>query len=120
MIFWAHSPLSLCLYLFPSLPPSPYILSLSLSLSPSLSHTYTHSCQDDSHYELTSEVRGQLKVLEKIDRINHNRKQEREKEKIMRAAKSRSKVDDPEMAAKIKEQAKQVCPIYPSFSRMAF
>ena len=30
----------------------------------------------------------------------------------MRAAKSRSKVDDPEMAAKIKEQAKQVCRMY--------
>ena len=75
------------------------------TLTPPHTHTWH---QDESHYELTSEVRGQLKVLEKIDRINHNRKQEREKEKIMRAAKSRSKVDDPEMAAKIKEQAKQV------------
>ena len=40
--------------------------------------------------------------------MNHKRKQEREKEKILRAAKSRSKAEDPEAAAKIKEQAKQV------------
>ena len=56
---------------------------------------------------MTSEVKEQLKVLEKIDRINVKRKQEREKEKLLRAAKSRSKADDPELA-KIKEKAKQV------------
>lgn len=64
--------------------------------------------QDSDQYRVVSEVRGQLKVLESIDRLNHKRKQEREKEKILRAAKSRSKVEDPEAAAKIKEQAKQV------------
>lgn len=64
--------------------------------------------QDNSQYKVVSEVRGQLKVLESIDRLNHKRKQEREKEKILRAAKSRSKAEDPEAAAKIKEQAKQV------------
>ena len=54
-----------------------------------------------------SEVREQLKVLERVDRINQKRKQEREKEKILKAAKSRSKADDPEIA-KMREQAKQV------------
>ena len=39
--------------------------------------------------------------------MSATRKQEREKEKIIRAAKSRSKQDDPELA-KMKEQAKQV------------
>lgn len=57
---------------------------------------------------MVSEVRGQLKVLESIDRLSHKRKQEREKEKIFKAARSRSRADDPEAAAKIKEQAKKV------------
>lgn len=48
-----------------------------------------------------------MKVLERIDEVSATRKQEREKEKIIRAAKSRSKQDDPELA-KMKEQAKQV------------
>lgn len=46
-------------------------------------------------------------MLERIDEISASRRQEREKEKIIRAAKSRSKQDDPELA-KMKEQAKQV------------
>ena len=37
---------------------------------------------------MTSDIRGQLKVLESIDRISVSRKQEREKEKIMKAARS--------------------------------
>uniref|UniRef100_A0A1X7SZ29 Transcription initiation factor TFIID component TAF4 C-terminal domain-containing protein n=1 Tax=Amphimedon queenslandica TaxID=400682 RepID=A0A1X7SZ29_AMPQE len=48
-----------------------------------------------------------LKVLERIDEVSATRKQEREKEKIICAAKSRSKQDDPELA-KMKEQAKQI------------
>lgn len=57
---------------------------------------------------MSSEVRGQLKVLESIDRLSHRRKMEREKDQILKAAKSRSKTEDPEAAAKIKEQAKKV------------
>jgi len=73
-----------------------------------ISQHRTETLKDSDQYRVVSEVRGQLKVLESIDRLNHKRKQEREKEKILRAAKSRSKVEDPEAAAKIKEQAKQV------------
>ena len=58
---------------------------------------------------MSSEVKGQLKVLEAIDRLSHRRKQEREKDKILKAARSRSRPEDPEAAAKIKEQAKKVC-----------
>lgn len=47
-------------------------------------------------------------MLEAIDRIAHKRKQEREHEQMLRAAKSRSKGADPEKAAKIREEAKQV------------
>jgi hypothetical protein len=47
-------------------------------------------------------------VLEAIDRIAHKRKQEKEHEQLLRAAKSRSKGADPEKAAKMREEAKQV------------
>lgn len=57
---------------------------------------------------MKSEVRGQLRVLDAIDRIAHKRKQEREHEHMLKAAKSRSKGADPEKAAKIREEAKQV------------
>ena len=56
---------------------------------------------------MTSDVRGQLKVLGKIDQISVSKRDEKEKELIFKAAKSRSKQDDPELAKK-KEQAKQV------------
>lgn len=55
-----------------------------------------------------SEVKNQLRVLETIDRILHKRKQEKEHEQMLRAAKSRSKGADPEKTAKIREEAKQV------------
>lgn len=63
--------------------------------------------QDSNHYQVISDVRGQLKVLGKIDQISASRREEKEKEMIFKAAKSRSKQDDPELAKK-KEQAKQV------------
>ena len=64
--------------------------------------------QDDSNYRVLSEVRSQFRVLESIDRIIAKRKQEREHEQMLRAAKSRSKGADPEKTAKIREEAKQV------------
>lgn len=72
-----------------------------------ISHHRSENLKDDSHYETSSDIRGQLKVLERIDHFSANRRQEKEKERIMRAAKSRSKQDDPELA-KMKEQAKQL------------
>ena len=64
--------------------------------------------QDDNHYRIQSEVRSQLRVLEAIDRTVSKRKLERDNEQTLRAAKSRSKGTDPEKAAKIREEAKQV------------
>jgi transcription initiation factor TFIID subunit 4 len=68
----------------------------------------TESLKDEGTYEVSSEVRGQLKVLESIDRLSHRRKMEKEKDQILKAAKSRSRAEDPEAAAKIKEQAKKL------------
>ena len=57
---------------------------------------------------MQSEVRNQLRILETIDRTISKRKLERDNEQTLRAAKSRSKGADPERAAKIREEAKQV------------
>uniref|UniRef100_A0A1X7UKV0 TAFH domain-containing protein n=1 Tax=Amphimedon queenslandica TaxID=400682 RepID=A0A1X7UKV0_AMPQE len=72
-----------------------------------ISQHRTELLKGNSRYEPATDVRAQLKVLERIDEVSATRKQEREKEKIIRAAKSRSKQDDPELA-KMKEQAKQI------------
>lgn len=65
--------------------------------------------QDSDKYTVSSETRSQLRVLETIDRVVSKRKQERENEQTLRAAKSRSKGTDPEKVAKLREEAKQVC-----------
>ena len=57
---------------------------------------------------MQSEVRGQLRVLETIDRMIDKRKTERENEQTLKAAKSRSKGADPVKAAEIRDQARQV------------
>lgn len=102
----------MCLFVFSlshSLPFYCFSISFIASL-PLISSFHINYSQGNTHYEPATDVRGQLKVLERIDEVSATRKQEREKEKIIRAAKSRSKQDDPELA-KMKEQAKQVRPL---------
>ncbi len=64
--------------------------------------------QDNTQYRVHSEVRGQLRVLETIDRLIDKRKTERDNEQTLKAAKSRSKGADPIKAAEIREVARQV------------
>lgn len=61
----------------------------------------------DSAYEVTQDVRGQLKLLEELDRAERKRHDEQERELLLRAAKSRSKTEDPEQA-KLKAKAKEM------------
>ncbi|KAK6185553.1 hypothetical protein SNE40_007760 [Patella caerulea] len=61
----------------------------------------------DSRYEVTNDVRTQLKFLEEIDKLEKKRHEEQEREILLRAIKSRSKNEDPEQL-KLKQKAKEL------------
>ncbi|XP_037555097.2 transcription initiation factor TFIID subunit 4-like isoform X4 [Dermacentor silvarum] len=61
----------------------------------------------DSRYEVTQDVKAQLKFLEELDRLEKKRHEEQEREILLRAAKSRSKMEDPEQL-KLKQKAKEM------------
>uniref|UniRef100_A0A8B9Z9W1 TATA-box binding protein associated factor 4 n=1 Tax=Anas platyrhynchos TaxID=8839 RepID=A0A8B9Z9W1_ANAPL len=58
-------------------------------------------------YEQASDVRAQLKFFEQLDQIEKQRKDEQEREILMRAAKSRSRQEDPEQL-RLKQKAKEM------------
>ncbi|CAA9995286.1 unnamed protein product [Nesidiocoris tenuis] len=61
----------------------------------------------DPRYEVTQDVRIQLKCLEEVDKAERKRHEEQERELLLRAAKSRTKPEDPEQA-KLKAKAKEM------------
>lgn len=67
----------------------------------------TDILKNDPKYEVSQDVKGQLKFLEDLDRAERKRHEEHEREILLRAAKSRSKSEDPEQA-KLKAKAKEM------------
>lgn len=63
--------------------------------------------KNDPRYEVTQDVKGQLKFLENLDRTERKKHEEQVREILLRAAKSRSKSEDPEQA-KLKAKAKEM------------
>ncbi|XP_059140891.1 transcription initiation factor TFIID subunit 4-like isoform X3 [Physella acuta] len=61
----------------------------------------------DSRYEVESETKLKLKFLEELDKLEKKRHEEQEREKLLRAIKSRSKNEDPEQL-KLKQKAKEL------------
>ncbi|XP_043499974.1 transcription initiation factor TFIID subunit 4-like [Polistes fuscatus] len=67
----------------------------------------TDVIEGDPRYEVTQDVRAQLKFLEDLDRDESRRRKEQEREELLRAAKRRAKTVDPEQA-KLKAKAKEM------------
>ncbi|KFP03832.1 Transcription initiation factor TFIID subunit 4B, partial [Calypte anna] len=65
----------------------------------------THKGSDN--YVVSSDTRAQLRFLEKLDHLEKQRKDEEEREMLLRAAKSRSNKEDPEQL-RLKQKAKEV------------
>ncbi|NXE47739.1 TAF4B factor, partial [Casuarius casuarius] len=65
----------------------------------------THKGSDK--YIISSDTRAQLRFLEKLDHLEKQRKDEEEREMLLRAAKSRSNKEDPEQL-RLKQKAKEV------------
>ncbi|NXO67496.1 TAF4B factor, partial [Phainopepla nitens] len=65
----------------------------------------THKGSDK--YIICSDTRAQLRFLEKLDHLEKQRKDEEEREMLLRAAKSRSNKEDPEQL-RLKQKAKEV------------
>uniref|UniRef100_A0A452GML8 TAFH domain-containing protein n=1 Tax=Gopherus agassizii TaxID=38772 RepID=A0A452GML8_9SAUR len=63
--------------------------------------------KESNKYILSSDTRAQLKFLEKLDHMEKQRKDEEEREMLLRAAKSRSNKEDPEQL-RLKQKAKEM------------
>ncbi|KAJ7999014.1 hypothetical protein DPEC_G00210990 [Dallia pectoralis] len=63
--------------------------------------------KEDSRHEQTSDVRAQLKFFEQLDQMEKQKKEEQQREILMKAAKSRSRQEDPEQL-RLKQKAKEM------------
>ncbi|XP_055490269.1 transcription initiation factor TFIID subunit 4-like [Leucoraja erinacea] len=61
----------------------------------------------DDQYSLSSDARSQLRFFEQLDQLEKQRKDEDERETMLRLAKSRSKHEDPEQL-RLKQRAKEM------------
>ncbi|XP_070758864.1 transcription initiation factor TFIID subunit 4 [Enoplosus armatus] len=63
--------------------------------------------KEDDHYAQSSDVRAQLKFFEQLDQLEKQRKEEQEREILLKAAKSRARQEDPEQL-RLKQKAKEM------------
>eukprot|EP00095_Tigriopus_kingsejongensis_P012644 maker-scaffold1830_size26949-snap-gene-0.6 protein:Tk12644 transcript:maker-scaffold1830_size26949-snap-gene-0.6-mRNA-1 annotation:"transcription initiation factor tfiid subunit 4" len=62
---------------------------------------------EGDQYEVSQDVKGQLKFLNDLDRLERRRHEEAEREILLKAAKSRTKTEDPEKE-KLKAKAREL------------
>uniref|UniRef100_A0A8D3E4J1 TATA-box binding protein associated factor 4 n=1 Tax=Scophthalmus maximus TaxID=52904 RepID=A0A8D3E4J1_SCOMX len=65
------------------------------------------SFKEDERHQQVSDVRAQLKFFEQLDQMEKQRKEEQEREILLKAAKSRSRQEDPEQL-RLKQKAKEM------------
>ncbi|XP_078479242.1 transcription initiation factor TFIID subunit 4 [Lampetra planeri] len=65
------------------------------------------SFKEDDNHEQNSDVRAQLKFFEQLDHLEKQRKEEQEREILLKAAKSRARQEDPEQL-RLKQKAKEM------------
>uniref|UniRef100_A0A3P9MMR8 TAF4A RNA polymerase II, TATA box binding protein (TBP)-associated factor n=1 Tax=Oryzias latipes TaxID=8090 RepID=A0A3P9MMR8_ORYLA len=63
--------------------------------------------KESENYEQSSDVRAQLKFFEQLDQLEKQRKEEQEREILLKAAKSRARQEDPEQL-RLKQKAKEM------------
>nr|XP_061835560.1 transcription initiation factor TFIID subunit 4-like isoform X1 [Nerophis lumbriciformis] len=63
--------------------------------------------KEDKRHEQVTEVRAQLKFFEQLDQMEKQKKEELEREILLKAAKSRSRQEDPEQL-RLKQKAKEM------------
>uniref|UniRef100_A0A4W5NCV2 Si:dkey-219c3.2 n=1 Tax=Hucho hucho TaxID=62062 RepID=A0A4W5NCV2_9TELE len=67
----------------------------------------TDGGKDEEWYETSTDVRAQLRFFEQLERMEKQRKDEQEREVLLKAAKSRARQEDPEQA-RLKAKAKEM------------
>jgi transcription initiation factor TFIID subunit 4 len=67
----------------------------------------TENLRFNPKYEVSNDIKAQMKFLAELDRIEKRRYEEQERELLLRVAKSRSKVEDPEQQ-KLRQKAKDM------------
>ncbi|XP_029359008.1 transcription initiation factor TFIID subunit 4 [Echeneis naucrates] len=63
--------------------------------------------KEDDNQEQSNDVRAQLKFFEQLDQLEKQRKEEQEREILLKAAKSRARQEDPEQL-RLKQKAKEM------------
>ncbi|KAM9798774.1 transcription initiation factor TFIID subunit 4 isoform 2-T4 [Syngnathus typhle] len=63
--------------------------------------------KEEDNHEQSSDVRSQLKFFEQLEQLEKQRKEEQEREILLKAAKSRARQEDPEQL-RLKQKAKEV------------
>jgi hypothetical protein len=68
---------------------------------------FVFKLKTNESYEPINDVKNQLKFIEELDKIEKKKKDEAERDKLMKAAKSRTKGEDQELK-NLKQKAKEV------------
>ncbi|XP_061641410.1 transcription initiation factor TFIID subunit 4 isoform X3 [Phyllopteryx taeniolatus] len=63
--------------------------------------------KEEDNHEQSSDLRSQLKFFEQLDQLEKQRKEEQEREILLKAAKSRARQEDPEQL-RLKQKAKEM------------